>query len=134
MTVMRSRGGTWISNCRFFQGGFSGTVVPFDVGSPSALRWSGQKPLRPTLQSFSALFRPPLINRLECLHLAENSISADEFSAAVGQASGPCRLRRLGFCDRSAFRPELDFFKAPLLRNLVDLNLSGMELGPDGFA
>lgn len=76
------------------------------------------------------LVRPPLIERLVSLSF-ENS--EDVWSHLVGgaiQAGGPHRLRRLVVTESRSVRFDIaKVFKAPLLRGLTELEISGYERG-----
>jgi uncharacterized protein (TIGR02996 family) len=81
-----------------------------------------------------ALLRPPLVGRLTGLTLDSNSIPWQVPNRAAQLAGGPYRLRRFLLRETSAaLAPSYELFDAPLLRSVVELDLSGYQLGPAGF-
>jgi uncharacterized protein (TIGR02996 family) len=76
------------------------------------------------------LFRPPLIERLESIRLADSSVGMSDLADAIASAGGPHRLRRFVFKQNNlgGYRAS-DVFAAPLLQGLKEFEISGYDLG-----
>ena len=84
--------------------------------------------------ALAAVFRPPLIERLESLSFNNSSVAWNDMEAGLAKAGGPHRLRRFAVCDYTGGgRVPPTVFDAPLLRGLKELAIHGHELGPGGF-
>jgi uncharacterized protein (TIGR02996 family) len=82
-----------------------------------------------------SLFRPPLLAQLTRLRLHSNDIPWDTLTSAIEQAGGPYRLRKLTLSQTTTAATRTHtLFAAPLLRGVVELDLSTYQLGAPGFA